>query len=461
MYPTTDEDEEQRILEEYLAMNQPALDELGGGAAPAQQLGVEALPAPMPEEDPIEAYAKMTSEPEGRPQTPWSSYDAPPQYKEKDNTMLWLAMGLDAVLNQGESVPQYLAQAAQPDTSAQKNWELRNKAMNDASSRAAQQAQAERARMQPMGNDLARQRWEAEQREKAALNSLDSPETQQWRKAAIAAGIVDEQTAAQMTAEQLKALRPQLGQAVSQERGFEYASEGRKQSDTLARRRMAISDAYATKRITYQDYLKQLNAIDEEEAKKTATETDIARKRAGEAIPGWVRDPNAGPLTESGVNAVKSTVVGLEKLRASVGKLQELRSQIGAEDMAQSKLGVKTPAMALAEQEVQNAANAIRQIANFGTPQAGEMAITYARVPEMGSLDSWINGKEKYEALLQSLESQAAAELKVHGYTRAPDGAAPSAPQPQRAPKRQPRVRPPSVMDDGDEPEEVGEDAFR
>lgn len=317
MYPTTDEDEEQRILEEYLAMNQPALDELGGGAAPAQQLGVEALPAPAPqpaEEDPLETFVKM-NEPEGRPQTPWSSYDAPPQYKEKDNTMLWLAMGLDAVLNQGESVPQYLAQAAQPDTSAQKNWELRNKAMNDASSRAAQQAQAERTRMQPAGNDLARQRWEAEQAKEKALNSLDSPETRQWRTAAIAAGIVDEKTASQMTAEQLKALRPQLGQAVSQERGFEYASEGRKQSDSLARRRMKLADDLAKNRITYQDFLAQQRAIDEGE-----------QKAEGEAIK-TAPDAPAVVQDNSEKYGQEIRLRGLDTIDAAITKVETMLAQ--------------------------------------------------------------------------------------------------------------------------------------
>lgn len=315
-----DDDEEQRVLEEYLAMNQPALDELAGGAPPAQQLGVEALPAPAPmpeEEDPIEAYAAMTSPaaaPEGRPQTPWSSYDAPPQFKEKDNTMLWLAMGLDAVLNRGESVPQYMAQIAQPDDSAQQNWELRNKAMNDASSRAAQQAQAERARMQPMGNDLARQRFEAEQREKAALNSLDSPETQQWRKAAIAAGIVDEQTASQMTAEQLKALRPQLGQAVSQERGFDYASKGRQQSHSLAVQRQKLANEFANNRIEYSDYLRQMAAIDEGEQKaegeaiKTAPDSPAVVQEQSEKYGQEVR--------YRGLDNVESKLVAVENMLA-------------------------------------------------------------------------------------------------------------------------------------------------
>lgn len=332
-----DEDEERRLLEEYLAMSAPAIDALRtaplpGSPAPmppaapvlappessAQQLGAESLPSPMlPSEpgDPLEAYARMDAAPSGQPQTPWASYEAPPQYAERDNTMLWLAMGLDAVLNQGESVPQYMAQIAQPDNSAQQNWELRNKAMNDASSRHAQQASAERARQQPFGNDLARKRWEAEQAEKAALNSLDSPQTQQWRTAAIAAGIVDEETAAKMTAEQLKALRPQLGQAVSQERGFDYASKGRKQSDELSRRRMALADAYSKDRITYQDFLAQQRAIDEGE-----------QKAEGDALK-TAPDSPALVQEQSQAYGQEIRLRGLDDLESKLGTVESLLAQ--------------------------------------------------------------------------------------------------------------------------------------
>lgn len=385
-----------------------------------------------------------------RPQVPWASYDAPPEVAAKDNKWLWVATALDAVLNGGESAPQYLAQIAQPDTSAQQNWKARNQAMNDASTRSAQQAQAARASRTDQRDTLSRERWQRQVEHEDALRTLDSPQTAQAREAAIASGVPAEQVAG-MTGEQIMQWRPQLGTAVSQGRSFENATVGREHSDQLARRRMALNDGYANKRITYQDYLRQLQAIDEEESKKTAA-TDSATREETKMqklaqIPGWERAPDAPPLTEKAVNESQSAVVALEKLRASVGKLAELRGKIGAADMAKSKLGIKTEAMAVAEQEVQNAANAIRQVANFGTPQAGEMAITYARVPEMASLDSWVNGAVKYEALLQSLDSQVGAELGVRGYRRLGENEeATPVMAPARAPKRKATPRGPETM---------------
>lgn len=376
------------------------------------------------------------NEPSGRPQMPWSSYDAPPQYKEKDNTMLWLAMGLDAVLNQGESVPQYLAQAAQPDTSAQKNWELRNKAMNDASSRTAQQAQAERARMQPAGNDLARQRWEAEQREKAALNSLDSPETQQWRQAAIAAGIVDEKTASQMTAEQLKALRPQLGQAVSQERGFQYASEGRKQSDTLARRRMQLGNDLATGRITYQDFLAQQRAIDEGEI-KTETET---LKTAPDS-PAVVQD-------HSEKYGQEVRLRGIDGTEAALTKVEQMLAQYPEGDIPgfgpidglkpDAMLGEEARAMRAAVMELQD--SKLREATGAAAPPSE--AKTFGEILGTGLFASEADLRRGIAQARQKVDEQKSYVSEMYPSARQAGGQA----RPQQRTKRKATPRPASSM---------------
>jgi len=73
--------------------------------------------------------------------------------------------------------------------------------------------------------NLSRERLAADkdktQREldlKAALQSIDSPETKAWQDAAIAAG-ADEKTIRGMTGSQIRDWRPQLGQQVVQDRG--------------------------------------------------------------------------------------------------------------------------------------------------------------------------------------------------------------------------------------------------
>ena len=176
-YQTTDEDEERRILEEYLAMSQPALDELAGPPpappepSPAAPLSAQSLPMlPPPQavaepEDPLEAFVRMEeADAGGRPQIPWASYDAPPQHKEKDNTWAWVAAALDLALNNGESVPQYIAQLAAPDNSAERNWELRNKAMNDASARATRASSADAAELQRRRLEQAERRIAMQER---------------------------------------------------------------------------------------------------------------------------------------------------------------------------------------------------------------------------------------------------------------------------------------------------------
>jgi hypothetical protein len=192
----------------------------------------------------------------GQPQTPWSSYEAPPEVGERNDSWMWIAAALDALFNDGAGAGQYIAQMARPDTSHQDNWERRNKAMNDASSREAQMA-----RQQP-GNNLALMRFQEEQQRREAMNSLDSPETMQWREAAIASGIVTPEVADKMSAQQLIALRPQLGQQVSQQKSFENSSAGRVQSHKLSVQRQLLASKLADGRIEYQDFLQQMRAID-------------------------------------------------------------------------------------------------------------------------------------------------------------------------------------------------------
>ncbi len=444
-YQTTDEDEEQRILEEYLAMNQPALSELAGEppTPPEPAAPVSAQPSPMmpqaPQsepEDPLEAFVRMEESDGGRPQIPWSSYDAPPQYKEKDNTWAWVAAALDLALNNGESVPQYVAQLAAPDNSAQANWELRNKAMNDASSRAAQQAQAERARM-PAGNDLARQRYEEEKARKAAMGSLDSAETKQWREAAIASGIVTPDVAARMTAEQLIALRPQLGQAVSQQKGFENATKGREQSHSLAVKRQLLGDDLANKRITYQDYLRQLSVIDEEEGKK-------ANAADAQAV-----DSPAVVQEHSEKYGQELRLRGVDGTEAALAKVEQMLAQYPEGDIPgygpidglkpDALLGEEARAMRAAVMELQD--SKLREATGAAAPPSE--AKTFGEILGTGLFASEGDLRRGIAQARQKVDEQKGYVAEMYPSARQAGGQAR-----KRAPKprRQPQVRSPEVM---------------
>jgi hypothetical protein len=274
--------------------------------APAEpQMSVEALPDAAPEPDAFEQYLS-SSQPQQRP----SSYEAPPEVQKGDNKWLWIASALDLALNQGKSLPTYVSQMAAPDNSAHENWNRRNKAMNDASSRDAQAAQAERARMAPRGK--------VEDPHTLAMRDPRSPETEQWRTAAVAAGIVTPEVAAKMSGEQLVALRPQLGQQVSQEKGFQNATAGRNQSHSLAVRRQALANEFANDRITYQDYLLQQRAIDEGDAK-----AETAAATTAPDSPAVVQDHSEKYGQEIRLRGVDGTEAALAKVEQMLAQYPE------------------------------------------------------------------------------------------------------------------------------------------
>ena len=158
-----DEDEEERALREWLATT-------GAGSDLAYE--PDASPAQSAQSDAFSDYIASTD----RIDSPQRyAYEAPPEASPRDDSWLWIAGGLDLLLNRGENVGGYISQLAKPDRTAYENWGRRNLAANDAASR-------ERALRPPPQLD-PRMADYRDRALKARLGSLDVSRDAEDRKA--------------------------------------------------------------------------------------------------------------------------------------------------------------------------------------------------------------------------------------------------------------------------------------
>lgn len=433
IYATHPDDEEDLYAEYLGAHAMPANDPLPAEAAAATvALEQQAAPEMASGEDMYAQYL-ATREPANDVQPmPRSSYEAPPERKRGSQWQTWLAMALDLALNKGTGAPQYVASLAQGGEDPYENYMRREQAKDRASVRDLRSAQtmAKPAAAKNEALEYRKQQDAAKAAAESERRNKDSPLSVAARQRIYdvrpdLAGKFDSWTAYDIEE------NPATSVLIQRLKGDDKLEDWQTQFGERKSEARAMEDYRQGNRKEMVDY----GAATQE--KKTANERAYNERKAN--IVGWEREEGAPPLTEGSVNEAMGTATGLAELRASVGKIREIDAQLSAMERAGVLAGRETEETARLKEELHNAGDAIRKIANFGTPQAAELAITYSRLPQIDTLDAWRNGAVKYKALLDSMESRAAAKLKVMGYRPAGSGR-PATQQQAPAEPRQPRV---------------------
>lgn len=414
MTPFPQDDEEQEKWKALLGMDTlsaPALSDpamqpeaMQLPAAPQPQSTLQTQPSIAPDTTHWQALAGQLPDP------PTASYDP-----TMDKGGLILAAFADALLNKGRSIPTLIAAGSRPgpDVDMENYKRQRQHALDQAQVQHLIQAgrgqamDPERAAIMRDENDIARERIKYEREalaarsgNSAALNALDSDETQHLQQVALGMG-ADPEVVKTMTGADILKWRPQIGSAAAAQRSQANWNE-----------------RYGVGGVREQvDIGKEGRAVGRELSKEGREQERVA---AQSTIPGWRQNPNVAPTKDTAADAreivdalgeVEYAANELTKLHGELGKqaaLGKLNVVIGADDAAQK--------VARAQLLHQKLLASERKLQNMGVPQRYELEMLQSAEPQLTSLDGILNAGNVYPTVASEARAQAARRLKVFGY---------------------------------------------
>jgi hypothetical protein len=98
--------------------------------------------------------------------------------------------------------------------------------------------------------------------------------------------------------------------------------------------------------------------------------------------------------------------------------MQQLSQEMTLADFVGARAGVVSERMAEARQLQETISNAMRNIGNYGVPQAAELERMRTFAPELESRDGFLNAARLYGQLRRELGKSAATRLRGLGYVR-------------------------------------------
>lgn len=335
----------------------------------------------------------------------FDSIGSPPQATGPDKGQLALAMFADLLLNKGRSLGPLIGTMAQgTDAVDEENYRRR---MQDAKDRAQmehlrqgshtdpelialrKQGYSLQAAGQKLEGDrlkLEEQRLNTKTTTQSAMADPQSDISQHMRQTAVSMG-ADPQAVATMTADEILKWRPQIGQAMQQER-----------SNTAWNQRQGVR-----------------------ESATVATEDRAQGRVAAQSkIPGWRTSPDVLPSKETAKEA-RDIVDALGEVEYAANELTKLHGELGA----QAKLG-KLNAVIGADDAAQKVGKANllhqkllageRKLQNMGVPQRYELEMLEGVEPKLTTLDGLLMAGHVYPTVASEARAQAARRLKVYGY---------------------------------------------
>ena len=159
--------------------------------------------------------------------------------------------------------------------------------------------------------------------------------------------------------------------------------------------------------------------------------TNVAREQraASEAedrsqIAGWHRSEGAPRIEPSEAVKLRDAVAKTAEIRRLSETLARIHSQVSAAQRAGARADVLSPLMSSAAQNHELLISALREMGNYGVPQAAELARMERLAPRLESMAGWLSAGNIYAALPNTVSNGLATRLESYGYER---GAAPAA----------------------------------
>ncbi len=151
-----------------------------------------------------------------------------------------------------------------------------------------------------------------------------------------------------------------------------------------------------------------------------ATRNEMASRRSEtqSQIAGWRRRADAPEITGVEQRQLRDSVATMEALRRPLRRLAQIHAQVDAAQRAGARADVLGPLMADARIAHEQAITALRNIGNYGVPQAAELARMESIAPRLESAAGFLSAGNVYPALERALSSQVEDRLASYGYER-------------------------------------------
>lgn len=152
----------------------------------------------------------------------------------------------------------------------------------------------------------------------------------------------------------------------------------------------------------------------------TDVRNDSQRTRAAEQseVPGWSRRADAPEISVAERSKLRDANSTMNELTPSLRRLAQIHAQVDAAQRAGARADVLSPLMARARIEHENVITALRNIGNYGVPQAAELARMESIAPRLESAAGFLSAGNIYPALEQALTGRLAERMRSYGYER-------------------------------------------
>ncbi len=151
-----------------------------------------------------------------------------------------------------------------------------------------------------------------------------------------------------------------------------------------------------------------------------AERSEIAGSNAERAsqITGWRRRPDAPEIGTAERSRLREAHATMEQIRRPLRELAQIHEQVTAAERAGARADVLSPLMARARVAHEQVITGLRNIGNYGVPQAAELARMESIATRLESPAGFLSAGNIYPALERGLGNQVADQLAAYGYER-------------------------------------------